>query len=76
MIDACNKENRLAWARKYEYWSSDDKKKVIFSDKTHFLVHGYRAVVVRKSIGEPVRAKHLQQTVKYSPKNFLASIYV
>jgi hypothetical protein len=34
-----------------------------------FLVQGYRASVVRRSSDEPVRAEHLQQMVKYLPKN-------
>ena len=40
------KKKRLAGARKYESWTSDHWKKVIFSDETHFLVQGYRAVAV------------------------------
>ena len=62
------KKKRLACDRKYESWSSDDWKKVIFNDETHFSIQGYRAVVVRKITDEPVRAKRIQQTVKYPPK--------
>jgi DNA-directed RNA polymerase I, II, and III subunit RPABC1 len=43
------KQKRLAWANKYRSWSTDDWKKVAFSDETHFLIQGYRANIRRES---------------------------
>jgi hypothetical protein len=49
----------------------DNNWKVPFRDESFFFVQGYRASVVRRSSVEPVRAEHLQQTVKYLPKKVL-----
>jgi hypothetical protein len=69
------KQKRLAWASKYRSWTIDEWKKVAFNNKSHFVVQGYRASVVRRSSDEPVRAEHLQQTVKYLPKNVLEFLH-
>jgi hypothetical protein len=53
------------WASKYRSWTADGWKKVAFSDE---FVQGYRASVVRGSTDEPLRAEHLQQTIKYLQK--------
>jgi hypothetical protein len=58
------KQKQLAWENKYRSWTTDDCKVVAFSDKLHFFVQSYGANVVRHSSDEPVRAEHLQQTVK------------
>jgi hypothetical protein len=47
------------------------QKRLVFSDESHFFVQGYTGSVVRRSSDEPVRAEHLQQTVKYLSKNVL-----
>jgi hypothetical protein len=62
------KQKQLAWAKKYRLWTTDDWKKVAFSDESHIFAQGYRASVVSRSSDEPVRAEHLQQIVKYLPK--------
>jgi hypothetical protein len=71
IVDTCYEEKRLAWTNKYRSWTTDDWKKVPFSDESHFFVLCYRASIVRRSSDEPVRVEHFQQTVKYLPKNVL-----
>ena len=61
------KKKRLQWAKKYRSWGTDQWKKVIFLDETHFKIRGYRSWYVRKSIGEPLRA-NIQQAPKHPPK--------
>lgn len=39
----------IGWTRKYKSWSSDNSKKVIFDNETHFIVQRYRPVAVIKS---------------------------
>src|SRR5215469_5161169 len=52
--------------------AADDWKKVIFSDESHFEVHGYMSILhicfVRRSKGEPLRSGHIQQAPKHPPK--------
>ena len=37
------KKKRLQWENKHRNWSTDQWEKVIFFDKTHFEVCGYRS---------------------------------
>lgn len=62
------KAKRLAWAKKYKDWTVDNWKNVLFSDESHFEVHGQRSQYVRRSKGEPIKAVHLVQTVKHPLK--------
>jgi transposase len=64
------KQKRLAWASEYRSRTTDDWKKVAFSDESHKFVQGYRASVVRRGRDKLVRAEHFQQTVKHLPKCF------
>lgn len=48
------------------------EKKMIFSDETHFEVHGIRSSVMRRSAGEPGRVGHVQQGLKPPPKKMFA----
>ena len=41
---------------------------MLFSDESHFLVQGMRSQHVRRSIGEPIRECHMNQSVKHPPK--------
>lgn len=61
-------KQRLAWAKKYKNWTIQDWEKVIFSDESHFEVHGYRSIVVRRTDGEAIRPEHIQQAPKHPPK--------
>lgn len=62
------KRKRLRWARKHKGWTKYDFRNVVYSDETHFEVHGHRSFVVRRSKGEPLRQMHIQQAPKYPPK--------
>ena len=62
------KKKRLQWAKKYRSLGTDQWKKVIFSDETHFEVCGYRSWYLRRSIGEPLREAHIQQAPKHQPE--------
>lgn len=62
------KQKRLNWAKKYRKWTKTERSKVVFSDETHFEVHGVRSAMVRRSRGEPVREGHIQQAPKHPPK--------
>lgn len=68
LLTSVMKKKRLRWARQYAGWTADDWRKVIFSDESHFEVHGYRSQFVRRSKGEPLRPGHIQQAPKHPPK--------
>ncbi|KAJ4435974.1 hypothetical protein ANN_18597 [Periplaneta americana] len=55
------------WAKLHQHWTVNDWKNVLFSDESHFEVHGHRVSYVRKG-SEKVTAAHLQQAPKYPPK--------
>ena len=60
-----NRKARLAFARKYKDWDSDDWSKVIFSDETkinRYLSDGIAYCLKRD--GEPRNHRHMNQTVK------------
>ncbi|XP_069951387.1 transposable element Tc1 transposase [Cherax quadricarinatus] len=61
------KEKRLQWALDHKGWTTDEWRKVIFSDVTHFEVHGYRSSL------EPLQDGHIQQAPKHPPKMFWGS---
>ena len=52
LLTARMKKTRLQWAKKYRSWTKEDWRRVIFSDETHFEVHGVRSTVVKRSKGE------------------------
>ncbi|KAJ4450863.1 hypothetical protein ANN_02295 [Periplaneta americana] len=60
-------KKRLMWAKLHQHWTVNDWKNVLFSDESHFEVHGHRVSYVRKG-SEKVTAAHLQQAPKYPPK--------
>ena len=41
LLTPAMKRKRLDWARKYQSWTAQDWKKVVFSDETHFLCKGF-----------------------------------
>ncbi|KAJ4440087.1 hypothetical protein ANN_08220 [Periplaneta americana] len=59
-------KKRLMWAKLHQHWTVNDWKNVLFSDESHFEVHGHR-VYVRKG-SKKVTAAHLQQAPTYPPK--------
>jgi hypothetical protein len=58
------KKKILSWDKKFKIWTADDWKKVLFSDERHFEDQGLRVTHVRRSDGESVSSKHMQQTIK------------
>ena len=68
LLTSVMKRKHLQWARRYSQWTADDWKKVVFSDESHFEVHGYRSKFVRRSKGEPLWSGHIQQAPKHPPK--------
>jgi hypothetical protein len=69
LLTPAMKQRWLACSNKYRSWTTDDWKKVAFSDELHFFAQGYRANVRRSD--EQMRAKHPQHTVKCLPTNVL-----
>ena len=63
LLTKAMKKKRLSWARNHAGWTKGD-----FSDKSHFDVNGHKSAVVRRSKGEAIRPKHIQQTPKNPPK--------
>lgn len=62
------KEKRLAWANKYQKWTKEDWRNVMFSDESHFYVQGQRSQHVRRSAGEKLTEDHIDQSVKHPEK--------
>lgn len=56
------------WISKITYFIIYNFFQVLFSDESYFEVGGQRTQFVRRSIGEPVGADHIQQRVKHPEK--------
>ena len=59
-------KKRYNWA--LTDWTCDNWRKVLFSDESHFFVQGQRSQHVRRSVDEPVRECHIDQSVKHPVK--------
>ena len=59
------KKKRFIWAIKYKDWTREQCRKVLFSDKSHFLVQAVRSQHVRISKGEPLKESRIDQAVKH-----------
>ena len=62
------KYKRRSWARNHAGWTIGDWRKVIFSDESHFEVHGHKSAVVKRSKGDAIWPENIQQTPKHPPK--------
>ncbi|KAJ4436353.1 hypothetical protein ANN_18985 [Periplaneta americana] len=62
------KLKRLTWARKYQNWTQEDRKSVVFSDESDFVVLGLNVSHVRRSDEEKLTSKYIKQTVKLPQK--------
>lgn len=60
VLTSAMKTKRLCCAGKYAGWKGDNRRKVIFSDKSHFEVLGYKSVVLRRIKREPFGPIHIQ----------------
>ncbi|KAJ4436973.1 hypothetical protein ANN_17105 [Periplaneta americana] len=47
-------KKRLMWAKLHQHWTVNDWKNVLFSDESHFEVHGHRVSYVRKGSEKPL----------------------
>ena len=62
-------EKRLRFARRYEHWSAEDWKQVIWSDESWFqMFENGRRQFVRRRPGEALNRDCVIQTVKYPEK--------
>lgn len=67
-LTASMKNKSLKWAKKYQNWGKEDWRKVVFSNESHFEVHGQKYLYVQKSAGETLNNKHVQQAPKHPLK--------
>ena len=56
LLTAKHMKRRLAWAKKYQNWTTDDWRRVVFSDETKVNVWGSDGCTV----GEKIRATFWQ----------------
>ena len=54
--------------KKHKDWPEGDWSRVLFSDESHFFVHGYNPKFVHCSPNEKLRKEHFVQTVKHPDK--------
>ena len=61
-----NKKKRLAWAMKHRQWTTEDWKKVLWTDESKFEIFGSsRRVFVRRRVGERMVPRCVTPTVKH-----------
>ena len=53
LLTAAMKKKRMKWAKKYNNWRKEDWRKVIFSDESHFEVHGPKFAFVEEVLMNP-----------------------
>lgn len=68
-------KKRYLWAKKYQDWTVEDWKMVIFSDESHFLVQGEVVRFVRRSAGEKLGPAHIQQAPKHPEKKCFGVVF-
>lgn len=66
MLRSQNKKKRLLWAQKHSNWTTEDFKKVLWTDESKFEVFGSnRRIYVRRSKNEKMMLNCLAPTVKH-----------
>ena len=61
-----NKKKRLAWAKKHRQWTTEDWKKVLWTDESKFEIFGSsRRIFVRRRVGERMVPQCVTSTVKH-----------
>lgn len=61
-----NKTKRLAWAMKHRHWTTEDWKKVLWTDESKFQIFGSsRRIFVRRRVGERMVPQCVTSTVKH-----------
>uniref|UniRef100_A0A0E9WIF3 Transposase Tc1-like domain-containing protein n=1 Tax=Anguilla anguilla TaxID=7936 RepID=A0A0E9WIF3_ANGAN len=65
-----NRAKCLGWAKKYQHFTVDDWKKVLFTDESKFEIYGSnRRVYVRRRTGERMIPQCIKLTVKHGGGN-------
>lgn len=70
-LTAKNIKDRLIFCRKYQHWTSENWRSVLFSDETCIQQFGNNKVRVRRSPGQRYNPRFTMQTVKYSPSQMI-----
>ncbi len=66
MISNTNKQKRYKWAKKYQHWTIDDWKRVVFSDESKINIWGSDGCKYYWTRpGDPLRPHHIDVTVKH-----------
>ena len=61
-----NKTKRLAWAKKHCHWTTEDWKKVLWTDESKFEILGSSGrIFVRRRVGERMLPQCVASTVKH-----------
>ena len=66
-LTSAMKKKRLDFARRYQNWTVDDWKKVLFSDESTFQQFTSRKQHVRRPVGERYNEKFTIPTMKHPP---------
>ena len=69
------RKKRNSSAKKYKEWRAEDRKKVLFSDESHFLVQGQHCRHVRRSDGEKITKGHIIQKAKHPQKENVLGLF-
>lgn len=65
LLDAGQRQRRLAWAKEHQSWTSNDWEKVCFSDESSFHIMDDKAQYVRRKSGEQFLPECTVKTVKH-----------
>jgi hypothetical protein len=66
LLSSKHRKQRLAWARKYKNWTSDDWRRVIFSDETKINIWGSDGCKYYWTRpGDSLKPHHIDVTVKH-----------
>ncbi|KAG1609062.1 hypothetical protein G6F44_013669 [Rhizopus delemar] len=66
LLTAQHKKARLAWAKKHQYWTIHDWRRVIFSDETKINIWGSDGCKYYwKRKGDRLQPHHIEVTVKH-----------
>ncbi|KAG1295264.1 hypothetical protein G6F64_013341 [Rhizopus arrhizus] len=66
LLTAKHMKRRLAWAKKYQNWTTDDWRRVVFSDETKVNIWGSDGCKYYWSRpGDPLKPHHIDVTVKH-----------
>ena len=65
LLRSQNKKKRLAWAMKHHQWTTEDWKKVLWTDESKFRIFYSSHSFVRRQVGERMVPQCVTLTVKY-----------